>query len=142
MALQEDHLFMNTATSERQFAATNLDPALAEAVDAAPPGQIIEGIVRLEDPQQVPPGFRVVSRFHRICTGRFAADQAWRIRRHPNVISLKASRPLGRHDEEYGDREYRDGDDHAGDLAGVRPSLQAGPGSAREPLPFTGRGSI
>ena len=91
---------MSTATTERQFAAANLDPALAEAVDAASPGDIIEGIVRLEDPRQVPPDFRVVSRFHRICTGRFAADRAWAIRRHPNVISLKATRSLGVQDDE------------------------------------------
>jgi subtilisin family serine protease len=90
---------MSTGKTERLFAITNLDPALAEAADATPADTILEGIIRLEDPSQVPPDFRVVSRFHRICTGRFAAGRTWTIRRHPNVISLKASRPLGLHDD-------------------------------------------
>jgi subtilisin family serine protease len=118
---------MNTAT-ERLFKATNLDPALAEAVDAAPADKIIEGIIRLEDPSQVPPDFRVVSRFHRICTGRFAAGRTWTIRRHPNVISLKLTRRLGLHD----------GGDHAVDPFGVRSTA----GLDIEPSPFTGRGCI
>ncbi|MDP2334499.1 MAG: S8 family serine peptidase [Reyranella sp.] len=128
---------MSTATTDRQFTATNLDPALAEAVDAAPPGQIIEGIVRLEDPRQVPPGFRVVSRFHRICTGRFAADQAWKIRVHPNVISLKATQPLGRHEDDY----HEDGR-HAGVRPDIQSDIRSGPGPVGAPLPFTGRGCI
>jgi subtilisin family serine protease len=93
---------MSTGTTDRLFAITNLDPALAEAADAAPADMILEGIIRLEDPSLVPPDFRVVSRFHRICTGRFAAEMTWTIRRHPNVISLKVSRPLGLHDDGLG----------------------------------------
>src|SRR5215467_6388988 len=90
---------MSTGATERLFATTNLDPALAEAVEAAPVDGILEGIIRLEDPDRVPAGFRVVSRFHRICTGRFAAAETWTIRRDPNVISFKAGRPLGLHDD-------------------------------------------
>jgi hypothetical protein len=123
---------MSTATTDRQFTAANLDPALAEAVDAASPGDIIEGIVRLEDPRQVPPDFRVVSRFHRICTGRFAADRVWAIRRHPNVISLKATRSLGVQDDEV-----------AADASlTVRNDSWTGVGTEAEPPPFTGRGCI
>ena len=119
---------MSTATTERQFTAANLDPALAEAVDAASPGDIIEGIVRLEDPRQVPPDFRVVSRFHRICTGQFAADRAWAIRRHPNVISVKATRSLGVQDDEV---------DTDASLA-----VRSNSWTEAEPPLFTGRGCI
>jgi hypothetical protein len=81
--------------SNRKFAEFNLDPALAEAVAAAAEQELIEGIVRLEDPKQIPPEFRVVSQYIRICTGRFRAADTWTLRRHPNVVSLKAARPLG-----------------------------------------------
>ena len=86
---------MDAATPHSRFAEFNLDPALAETVETAPAEQIVEGILRLEDPDEIPPHFSVVSRFNRICTGRFPAAHAWTIRRHPNVISLKAARPLG-----------------------------------------------
>jgi subtilisin family serine protease len=119
---------MSTATTERLFATTNLDPALAEAVEAAPADRILEGIIRLEDPSQVPTDFRVVSRFHRICTGRFAAGRTWTIRRHPNVISLKASRPLGLHDDGLGAIDPFD--------------IQSWTRAENEPLPFRGRGCI
>jgi subtilisin family serine protease len=119
---------MSTGTTERLFATTNLDPALAEAVEAAPADRILEGIIRLEDPSQVPTDFRVVSRFHRICTGRFAAGLTWTIRRHPNVISLKASRPLGVHDDGL----------HAVDPFDIQSSTR----TENEPRPFRGRGCI
>ena len=50
----------------RRFAEYNLDPALAEMVEAAPEEQMLEGILRLEGPALIPPSFTVVSRFHRI----------------------------------------------------------------------------
>jgi V8-like Glu-specific endopeptidase/subtilisin family serine protease len=119
---------MSTSTTERLFMTTNLDPALAEAVEAAPADRILEGIIRLEDPSQVPPDFRVVSRFDRICTGRFAAERTWTIRRNPNVISFKASQPLGFHDD---------------DLRAVDPfDIQSWTKGENQPLPFTGRGCI
>jgi subtilisin family serine protease len=86
---------MDAATPNSRFAEFNLDPALAETVETAPADQIVEGILRLEDPNEVPPLFSVVSRFNRVCTGRFRAADVWTIRRHPNVISFKAARPLG-----------------------------------------------
>jgi subtilisin family serine protease len=119
---------MNTGTTERLFASTNLDPALAEAFEAAPADGILEGVIRLEDPSQVPPDFRVVSRFHRICTGRFAAALTWTIRRHPNVMSLKASRPLSFHDDR--------------SRTVVPVDIQSWTREENEPLPFTGRGCI
>lgn len=78
-----------------RFSEFNLDPALAEAVASAPDQQVIEGIIRLDDPAEIPPEFGVVCQFIRICTGRFLAEHAWQIREHPNVVSLKAARPLG-----------------------------------------------
>lgn len=86
---------MATEMPQDRFAAFNLDPALAEMVEAVPQDQLLEGILRLDDPASPPPGFVVVSKFNRICTGRFRAADAWAIRRDPNVISLKAARPLG-----------------------------------------------
>ena len=124
---------MSTSTTERLFATTNLDPALAEAVEAAPADRMLEGIIRLEDPSQVPPDFRVVSRFHRICTGRFAASLAWTIRQHPNVISFKASRPLGLHDDGVRHRDPFD-------IQGSRRASPQPPPFKR--LPFRGRGCI
>jgi subtilisin family serine protease len=91
---------MVTEMPQGRFAAFNLDPALAEMVEAAPQEQLLEGILRLDDPALPPAGFVVVSKFNRICTGRFRAADAWTIRRHPNVISLKAARPLGIHERD------------------------------------------
>jgi len=72
-----------------------MDPALAEAVEAAEPDQMLEGILRVEDPADIPPQFNVVCRLNRIVTGRFLASHVRMIRRHTNVISLKAARPVG-----------------------------------------------
>jgi len=87
------------------FLEFNLDPALAETVDEAPAEQIVEGVIRLEDPRQIPPQFTVITQFQRICTGRFRAGDVLALRRHPNVISLKAARPVGiANDNEFGGR--------------------------------------
>jgi subtilisin family serine protease len=118
---------MATDMPQDRFAEFNLDPALAEMVEAAPPDQMLEGILRLEDPASAPPGFLVVSKFSRICTGRFRAADTWNIRRHPNVISLKAARPLGLNEDEGG-----------WFAAPWQPEDQPG---GRNPQ-FTGRGSI
>lgn len=111
-----------------RFAEFNLDPALAEAVESAPDQQVIEGIIRLEDPAQVPTEFRVVSHFIRVCTGRFLAEHAWKIRQHPNVVSLKAARPLGILQSGQNSTEFQ--------------NLKAGMGRPSGALPFTGRGCI
>lgn len=85
---------VGTSAGDR-FQQFNLDPALVEMVDSVEPDAILEGIIRLEHPDQIPPHFTVISRFDRICTGRFPAAKTWEIRRHPNVVSLKAPHPLG-----------------------------------------------
>src|SRR4051812_6730155 len=86
---------MDAPASNIRFLEFNLDPALAEMVETVPAEESVEGILRLDDPRDIPPHFIVVSQFDRICTGRFPAGEAWTIRRHPNVISFKAARPLG-----------------------------------------------
>ncbi len=119
---------MDGTTPKTRFAEFNLDPALAEAVESASRQQIIEGILRLDDPRQIPPKFTLVSQFIRICTGRFLASDAWTIRLHPNVLSLKAARPMGiyeccKHPPQAGDSEEI-----------IQGTLR--------PLRFTGRGCI
>jgi subtilisin family serine protease len=110
---------------KNRFAEFNLDPALAEAVESAPHQQLIEGIIRLEDPTQIPAEFRIICQFIRICTGRFLAEDTWTIRQHPNVVSLKAARSLGV--------------SQSGDMLPGGSVVHA---PAAPPLRFTGRGSI
>ena len=55
---------MDAASPINQFPEFNLDPALAETVETAPADQIVEGILRLEDADDVPPLFSVVCRFN------------------------------------------------------------------------------
>ncbi|MGB7208408.1 MAG: S8 family serine peptidase [Pyrinomonadaceae bacterium] len=119
---------MDAATPDNLFPEFNLDPALAETVETASAGEIIEGILRLEDPSEIPPHFSVVSRFNRICTGRFQAAHTLSIRRHPNVTSLKAARPVG--------VSYDEEDLTASDL----PRDTSIPN--RSTAPFAGRGCI
>ena len=64
----------------------------------------------------------------RICTGRFRAAHTLSIRRHPNVISLKAARPLG--------ISY-DGEDLTSPVLPVETEIPNGP-----PALFRGRGCI
>jgi outer membrane protein OmpA-like peptidoglycan-associated protein/subtilisin family serine protease len=111
-----------------RFAEFNLDPALAEAAESAPDQQVIEGIIRLEDPSQIPAEFHVVCQFTRVCTGRFLSEHTWAIRQHPNVISLKAARPLG----------ISQTNADSTDLANSEAVLWR----TGRPLPFTGRGCI
>jgi subtilisin family serine protease len=85
---------MDAAIPESKFSEFNLDPALAETVETSAEEEIVEGILRLEDPNKVPPLFRVVSQFNRICTGRFRVEDTWAIRQHPYVWSLKAARAV------------------------------------------------
>jgi hypothetical protein len=112
-----------------RFAARNLDPALAEAVDAVDEQTLLEGIIRLNDPDQIPHGFSVVSRFDRICTGRFPAGLTWAIRSDPNTLSLKAAQPLGTFDWDtlLGDGPF--------DSAQAPPAVPPG-------WPFTGRNCV
>jgi subtilisin family serine protease len=112
---------------KNRFTEFNLDPALAETAESAPDQQVIEGIIRLEDPAQIPEEFHVVCQFTRVCTGRFLSEHTWTIRQHPNVVSLKAARPLGMFQN-----------DNSARLAKSEGAIWR----AGRPLPFTGRGCI
>ena len=83
---------MSTGTTERLFASTNLDPALAEAVEAAPAG----GFGRrhpLEDPSHVPPS----SGWCRASIGSArAASRPGRPGRSAAIPMSSASRRAGR----------------------------------------------
>jgi hypothetical protein len=74
-----------------------MDPRLREllrgAVDRG--DQEIEAIVRLRHPDIEVPGLRIVSRFGDIATCRLPISDIERAWRHEDVLSLKASRPLG-----------------------------------------------
>ncbi len=78
--------------SRQPFEEFNLDPALAEAAAGVQPDSEIEGILRVDNPEEIPQEFHIVCRFGRILTGRFRAADTWVVRRHSNVISLKAAR--------------------------------------------------
>lgn len=122
---------MNLRTATTRFAALNLDPALAEAAEAVTGDALLEGILRLQDAGVIPAGFVVVSRFDRICTGRFRAAATWAIRSHPNVMSFKIARPLGVNSPTTSSEAS----------ALPRPRWSNG-SAAAEPLPYSGRGVV
>lgn len=70
-----------------------MDPALIE-IKERDDREVIEAIVKLKDPQRVPPGLEPVARFGDIATCRLARGQIDRIWSHKDVKSLKASRLL------------------------------------------------
>jgi subtilisin family serine protease len=74
-----------------------MDPALWEILrtGAARDAAEVEAIVRLDEAHRGVPGVRLVARFGPIATCRFRADGIVTARADENVISLKASRPLG-----------------------------------------------
>ena len=75
-----------------------MDPALTELLlrsEEAAEDPVVEAIVRLRQPGLEVPGARIVSRFGTIATCRLAASAIRDVRRHPDVVSLKAPRLLG-----------------------------------------------
>lgn len=52
----------------------------------------ISVVAKLRNPDNVVPGLRLVSRFGQVVTGRAELNRLIEIRRHPEVLSLKASR--------------------------------------------------
>ena len=110
-----------------------MDPALRELLrgEEAVEGRMIEAIIRLRRPGVEVPDVRIVARFGRIATCRLAASSVWEVRRHPDVISLKAPRPLG---PEWG-TSPADG--------GAAGASDPGHADARRPeLPLTGAGVV
>ena len=73
-----------------------MDPALWELLASDDlEGDEVEAIIRLVAPHMGAPGVRLVARFGDIATCRLDRRSVLRLRRHDNVLSLKAPRPLG-----------------------------------------------
>lgn len=74
-----------------------MDPALIERLlrMEAPRDPVVEAFVRLRRPGLPVPGVRIVARFGTIATCRLRTSAIAAVHRHPNVVSLKAGRPLG-----------------------------------------------
>lgn len=71
-----------------------MDPALRQALGEGGAGEI-EAIIRLADPQRVPPEVRIVARFGDIATCRIARRRVVETWADEAVLSLKAARPFG-----------------------------------------------
>ncbi len=72
-----------------------MDPALRELLREGGADRVIEAIIRFRRPRVELPGVRVVARFGRIATCRLPLAAVGDVRAHPDVVSLKAARPLG-----------------------------------------------
>lgn len=70
-----------------------MDPALQELLEGDSDDSI-EAMIRLRDPARVPAGFRIVSQFGAVASGRLARRDIRRIWSDPSVRSLKAARLL------------------------------------------------
>jgi hypothetical protein len=73
-----------------------MDPSLSFLLTRAqwgapPPAKEVGVLARLEAGSEAPPGFRVVSRFGDVVTGRVRLDGVGALRARPEVASLKAS---------------------------------------------------
>lgn len=68
----------------------NLDPALAETLDRGAAQDEVAVIIRLEDPDAMPPGARIVARFGPIATCRLRRDAILPVHAASGVASVKA----------------------------------------------------
>jgi hypothetical protein len=111
-----------------------MDPALWELLrtEEAVEDRGVEAIIRFGRPGVEVPGVRVVSRFGRIATCRLAPSSVRRVRGHPEVVSLKAPRPLG---PECGTSTM---ERRAGEVRKVRPTDSR----RAADLPLTGEGVV
>jgi len=75
-----------------------MDPALRELLRRGPADRVVEAIIRFRRPDVELPGVRIVARFGRIATCRLRLTAVREVRAHPDVVSLKAARPLGPED--------------------------------------------
>ena len=102
-----------------------MDPALAELVEG-PPEDVLEVLLRLEDPSSLPDGVTSIARFGEVISARLARGDIQRVWADPRVVSLKAPRLL----------EYAD----SAEQLGTMPTMTA----ARRPadLKETGRGVV
>lgn len=70
-----------------------MDPALRELLSGAD-SEELEVILKLRDPQVIPPHVRVVAEFGRVVTGRIERRWIREVWEHPEVLSFKAPRLL------------------------------------------------
>lgn len=101
-----------------------MDPALEEMIPG-PPDDLLEAMIRLRGLGRMPKGFRPVSRFGDVVTGRLRRGDIARVWADPEVVSLKAPRLL----------DFTEGP--AGPLPPL-PSSEA----RRPPVPEIGRGAV
>jgi subtilisin family serine protease len=105
-----------------------MDPALEEAVAAAPEGPL-EILLKLRDPKAPPPWVTLVSAFGDVFTGRVDPSLAAATKAHASVLSVKAGRLLSGEPE---------------DVEEDAPPAAAPPDDpgARRPRPHDGRGVL
>jgi subtilisin family serine protease/LAS superfamily LD-carboxypeptidase LdcB len=85
-----------------------MDPALRELLRNEPADRVVEAIIRFRWPGVELPGVRVVARFGCIATCRLPLAAVPEVRAHPDVVSLKAARPLGPEGSRCGAHELTD----------------------------------
>jgi subtilisin family serine protease len=110
-----------------------VDPALWELLESreVPDDEEVECIIRLDRPDVDVAGVRLVARFGRVATCRVRRDDVLDVRRHPSVLSLKASRPLQPEPEPLGEVDVP---------PGTELSLRVVPGDERRPPGLTATG--
>src|SRR5260370_5090019 len=69
-----------------------MDPGLWELLQEGSPEDEVAVILRLHDPNQPPPGVRVVAHFGTVATVRLQRADILATRANPNVLSAKAAR--------------------------------------------------
>jgi subtilisin family serine protease len=116
------------------------DPALAEELRAGDGDDELSVIVRLSDPDALPPGVRVVTRFGDIATVRVDRDQAQELAESATITALEKSRNLRPSYEMGGDWENEEAlEDNVGE---DEPAEPAGYTRRPEGLQCTGTGVV
>ena len=114
-----------------------MDPALWELLESreVPDDEEVECIIRLDRPDVDVAGVRLVACFGHVATCRVRRDDVLAVRGHPNVLSLKASRPLQPEPEPPGEVDVP---------PGTELPLHVVPGDDRRPpgLTATGEGVL
>jgi subtilisin family serine protease len=114
------------------------DPALVEELRAGDSGDELSVIVRLSDPNALPPGARIVTRFGDIATVRVERDRLQELAESATVRALEASRNLRpSHEDEEGwhDDAIDEGDESEGQEPAGEP-----PANTRRPHGVEGSG--
>jgi len=72
-----------------------VDPQLRELLQSSPDDAVFEAVVRLKPGRPPPQGLTVVASFGTVRTARIAKRALPRVYAHPDVVSVKAARPVG-----------------------------------------------